>query len=785
MINIFKRRSSHSKEQDIDDSQNPWAGLTSYEDPETAERKLKFCGRDDDSYDLARLIMGNVFVTLYGKSGIGKTSLLNAGVFPELREKQYTPLSIRLGMRDEEHPQSYQTMITEAIERVVKRAEVINVIDEQNDQHSIDYLWNYFARHRFYDKYDEQTTPVVVFDQFEEVFRGHRNEAEALLRQLDYLNDKDHSLDNSDVNGQIYRYEQNFRFVVSIREDDLYRLEDSIDNCFLPALKRCRFRLRSLSEEGARDAILIPGEGLFNESEKDSIANAIIGKSSNDDGSISTNIISLLCSRIYIDFKRSSTNHITLALVENFIKGNPFERFYNEATQGFSNKEKSYIEEHFVDSNSRRNSIPESDFLLHVKNGAKLLEGKNRILQRVSTSSDGKSNRVELIHDSFCEPLSELKKKREQRRRATTYAVSAAVVFICLGVTALIFSQRDTISQREKELAQRNDSLQNTISQLEKEKLVSLNLFVRSKLIDGMIKFNCDKGVIYIVETKTGKIKAQASLLRCEPDYTSSAGFVQYVDTFQNERSAMLYAPTYLALLATEAIDSSYVLHTGFGIYDKDTRIKDHNWRRGGYGDINLARALEVRSEVALRMARDYVYGNDTIKFNNTISSYLGGRPDDLIGLLTFYNAVANNGCMVEIICDSEKTHIINPQFVPRKHIDVLQKTLGNCVSQGLSKKAGVSYSNISACGRSFMISDTTWRLELCGYLPQESPVYTLMVMLEKEGLPCSSGAMCGYVMKEAIDGICSILIQVDIEDEEGNIQRYYPNEFLRNLQIE
>ena len=64
---------------------NPWAGLASYEDPQNAEYDLKFCGRDDDSYDVARLIMGNVFVTLYGKSGIGKTSLLNAGVFPELR----------------------------------------------------------------------------------------------------------------------------------------------------------------------------------------------------------------------------------------------------------------------------------------------------------------------------------------------------------------------------------------------------------------------------------------------------------------------------------------------------------------------------------------------------------------------------------------------------------------------------------------------------------------------------------------------------------------------------
>ena len=108
MINIFKRWFSHSKEQDIDDSQNPWAGLASYEDPKTAERKLKFCGRDDDSYDMVRLIMGNVFVTLYGKSGIGKTSLLNAGVFPELRKEQYSPVSIRLGMRDEEHPLSYQ-----------------------------------------------------------------------------------------------------------------------------------------------------------------------------------------------------------------------------------------------------------------------------------------------------------------------------------------------------------------------------------------------------------------------------------------------------------------------------------------------------------------------------------------------------------------------------------------------------------------------------------------------------------------------------------------------------
>ena len=445
-MNIFKRWFTSSKEQDIDDSQNPWAGLASYEDPETAERKLKFCGRDDDSYDLSRLIMGNVYVTLYGKSGIGKTSLLNAGVFPELREEQYTPTSIRLGMRDEEHPQSYQTMIIEAIERVVSKVETINVFDEQSNQQSVDYLWNYFVRHRFYDRDDKLTTPVIVFDQFEEVFRGHRDEAETLLCQLDYLNDKDHSLDSCEVDGQPYRYDQNFRFVVSIREDDLYRLEDSIDNCYLPALKRCRYRLRSLSEEGARDAILIPGEGLFDENEKDSIVEAIINKSRNDDGSISTNIISLLCSRIYVDFKRFSTNHITLALVENFIKGNPFERFYNEATSGFSNREKAYIEDNLVDSIGRRNSQPESDFLLHIKNGAVLLDGARKIIQRTSSSSDVGNYRVELIHDSFCETLRKERSNRERRKRY--YKLSTLFLSLALILTTAFFFYRLYSSNR-------------------------------------------------------------------------------------------------------------------------------------------------------------------------------------------------------------------------------------------------------------------------------------------------------------------------------------------------
>lgn len=408
---------------------NPWAGLSSYEDPSTTERNLKFCGRDDESYDVAKLIMGNTFVTLYGKSGIGKTSLLNAGVFPELREKLYSPLSLRLGIRDENNPKSYQAIIIESVKHSVSRIEEIDVIPTQNDQLSVDYLWKYFASHRFYDKDDNPITPVVILDQFEEIFRSHYNEAETLLRQFDACA----------VNGSSNRYKINVRFVVSIREDDLYRLEDSIDNYYLPALKRCRYRLRSLTEQGARDAILIPGKGLFKEGEQEQIAQTIIQIARNkDDNSISTNILSLVCNRLYVESQKSGFSSICLSHVDSFVKDNPFERFYKEATRGFTNKEKSYIEEHLVDSTGRRNSIPESDFMARIKNGEKLIEGQNRILQRVSTSADGGNSRIELLHDSFCAPLEVLRQKRSQWKRIRLM-VGAFVLSICVVGVAWIY----------------------------------------------------------------------------------------------------------------------------------------------------------------------------------------------------------------------------------------------------------------------------------------------------------------------------------------------------------
>ena len=468
---------------------NPWAGLASYEDPSKSVRKLKFCGRDNEIYDVTRLIDDNLLVVLYGKSGVGKTSLLNAGVFPKLRFEQYLPVSIRLGTL--EAKASYQdaiiTVIEKAIEELHGSITVFNVVEEQTDNQQPDRLWNYFARHRFVNADQQPLFPVVALDQFEEVLRNispeHVGKAQTLLSQIQYLIDESHALNDCVVDGKEYFYDFNFRFVISIREDELYLLEDSIDDLSLSMFRNCRYRLRSLTEQGARDVVLIPGEGLFVENEQEEIVESIISKVRNkEDHCINSYLLSLVCYRIFNEYTHRNDSHISQSLVDEFVKGNPFEQFYDEATKGLSTREKTYIEDHFVDSTGHRNSIPESDFHKHVPHGKELIEGDNHILQKISSSSGSSIYRLELLHDSFCDHLFERKQKRQQWQKLFRILEIIGVLVIFGLVLFLVYNTYDA-EKKNKDLVAQNESLssQNDSLQAQKNSLQAQNDSLQSK----------------------------------------------------------------------------------------------------------------------------------------------------------------------------------------------------------------------------------------------------------------------------------------------------------------
>jgi predicted ribonuclease YlaK len=58
--------------------------------------RLLFWGREQEKSTLLHLILAEDLVLLYAKSGMGKTSLLSAGILQQLRVKEYFPVLLRL-----------------------------------------------------------------------------------------------------------------------------------------------------------------------------------------------------------------------------------------------------------------------------------------------------------------------------------------------------------------------------------------------------------------------------------------------------------------------------------------------------------------------------------------------------------------------------------------------------------------------------------------------------------------------------------------------------------------
>jgi hypothetical protein len=74
------------------DQSNPWLGLASF----TEETRAYFFGRDEEVAELARRVQRKLLTLLFGQSGLGKTSILRAGLVPRLRGQGYCPIYVRI-----------------------------------------------------------------------------------------------------------------------------------------------------------------------------------------------------------------------------------------------------------------------------------------------------------------------------------------------------------------------------------------------------------------------------------------------------------------------------------------------------------------------------------------------------------------------------------------------------------------------------------------------------------------------------------------------------------------
>ena len=386
---------------------NPWLGLLSYEDPAKTKADYAFCGRDVAINSLFAMVDNNILVSLYGKTGVGKTSVLNAGVCPLLRSRNYFPVYVRLGKYDNVGQYSFSEFIVKAI------LEEIHAIGGScKTQHpdvaesgtlANDYLWRFFCTHSFFNSQEEELYPVITLDQFEEIFISHPKESATLLKQIYALMDDNREVPTIDG----YSDSTNFRFVFSIREDDLFYLEDCIDMNHLAEMKQNRYRLAPLSEMEAREIILL-GRNYMEKNAEEEIISRILRLSKGENGQISTNILSLVCSQLFIQ----QEGNLTLEGVADSNK-NPLDIFYLDCISRVTEKARTFIESELVEQDRRR-LVPKENFeaSLSPHDIEFLTTGQYRIIQNVSA---GSRECIELIHDSLAKTIYHLKTEAEER----------------------------------------------------------------------------------------------------------------------------------------------------------------------------------------------------------------------------------------------------------------------------------------------------------------------------------------------------------------------------------
>lgn len=295
--------------------------------------------------------------------------------------------------------------------------------------------------------------------------------------------------------------------------------------------------------------------------------------------------------------------------------------------------------------------------------------------------------------------------------------------------------------------------------------------------------YQADHGCVIVMEAKTGAIRAISNLGRTENGSYYEA--VNYAIGEKHEPGSTFKLAGLLALLEHGKADTATVYDTNGGVvkfYDRRVRDSKH----GGYGQISLARGIEVSSNTVITQAINEAYKNNPTEFVSYIEKLGMDKPIGIpivgeahpyipkpgkkgwsgvalpwmafgyglsltpLQTLTLYNAVANNGEMVKPMFVSEvkefnKTiesfdkQVINPQIASPEVIEKVQAILANVVKKGTGRKL---YSpNFSMAGKTGTAQvnygkgkgrDMYYSSSFAGYFPAENPKYSCIVVIHK-----------------------------------------------------
>lgn len=297
-------------------------------------------------------------------------------------------------------------------------------------------------------------------------------------------------------------------------------------------------------------------------------------------------------------------------------------------------------------------------------------------------------------------------------------------------------------------------------------------------------RFQADHGTVIVMEVKTGAVKAISNLGK-----TRNGKYYErlnYAINEAHEPGSTFKTIALLAALTDKKIDTSMVVDAKQGRESFYGRVITDS-RRGGYGKISVARALEVSSNIGLAKIIDESYKDNPEEFIARLKSWGIHEPIGLsikgegepfipepggsqwsrnalpsmsygynlrmtpLQQLMIYNAIANDGVMVKPKFVNEirsrnqqikafKTEVVHEQIAPKEVIRQMQEILKNAVKRGTGRSLYSPYFSIA--GKTGTAQTEYWMKDwdsnkryvssFAGYFPADNPKYSCIVVIHK-----------------------------------------------------
>ena len=430
---------------------NPWKGLASYS---FSDSKL-FYGREAELDTLLLSIKENYCTILYGVSGAGKTSLIHAGLCPQLKEGAFLPIVVRLDHSEGSPSYSGQILRKCQEELTLNECECESPVDwEAMDISDTSKLWLFFHASTFWTARNEKTIPCVFIDQFEEIFSLNEENTGRITSFFDDFNQVYQSIPSDELLSILNESETpfsvndrpSFRLALSMREDFLSRLEDYCLD--IPFLRQNRRRLNLLTGEQALSVILKPYPGIVDEGTARHILAKVTGKDLSKKGveldriEVDTSILSLFCSELYNKAAQMEKDTITEDLVSS-LGDDILNDFYESNISRLSSRAIRYLESQLLTKNGFRSQPAVEDIDERYVSSKDIRELEEcRLIRRETING---TDRIEFSHDVLAKIANAHRSERGERKKNYYDLVAEFLSGMTLVLWAvLLYSFRDS-----------------------------------------------------------------------------------------------------------------------------------------------------------------------------------------------------------------------------------------------------------------------------------------------------------------------------------------------------